>query len=77
MRITTTIPVNGAALREIRVRTGVGRIALADEVGIDKTYVTKIERGLRRVSPELYAGLNQALHISDQRVLRADLVEAS
>lgn len=69
----TTVEVNGYALREIRIRTGVdaGRCALA--VGIDRSYLSRIETGARvRVSPSTLIGLLDVLGIKDRRAILAN-----
>lgn len=69
---TTAVPINGAALREIRIRTGIGVAELAKEIGVGRPYITKIELGhSKRVSPEVFRALMAALDIRDQRVLRS------
>lgn len=69
--MTTTVPINGPVLRELRIRSGIGVSALAKEAGIGRPYLTKLELGhSKRVSPEVFASLMQALRITDQRVLR-------
>jgi transcriptional regulator with XRE-family HTH domain len=67
-----SIAINGAALREIRIRTGVAAVKLAKQLGISKAYMSQLEHGRRdRVSPELFVALCKALNIEDQRALRA------
>lgn len=69
---TTAVPINGAALREIRKRSGVSVADLAKEIGVSRPYVTKIEVGhSRRVSPEVYARLLKALDIRTYGALLA------
>lgn len=66
----TTIEVNGYALRELRVRSGIGVAELAEQVGVKRPYIAKIELGhSRRVSPKVYNALLNALAITDRRVL--------
>lgn len=67
---TTAVPINGAALRELRIRTGISVEGLAKEVGVGRAYVTKIELGYSlRVSPQVFDALLRALRIADRRVL--------
>lgn len=79
----TTIQVNGFALRELRMRSGLGVAELAERVGVKRPYIAKIELGhSQRVSPKVFNSLLSALTISDRRVLLAnphgiDLAEAS
>lgn len=71
-RPPTTIAINGAALRELRVRTGVSVKALAAEVGVSRPYITKIETGhSNRVSPTVFSAILRALNIQDRRALEA------
>lgn len=74
MSITaTTIEVNGFALRELRMRSGLGVAELAAQVGVQRPYIAKIELGhSRRVSPKVFNALLSALTIHDRRVLLAN-----
>jgi len=73
MSTATTVEVNGFALREIRVRTGLGVLDLANQVGVQRPYIAKIELGhSRRVSPKVFNALLSALAITDRRVLMAN-----
>lgn len=72
MPAATTVEINGYALREIRVRSGVGVKALADQMGCARSYIARMETGhTTRVSPEMFDRLNDALHITDKRTLMA------
>lgn len=79
----TTVEVNGFALRELRVRSGLGVAELAERVGVKRPYIAKIELGhSQRVSPKVFNSLLSALSINDRRVLLANphglvLAEAS
>lgn len=69
---TTAVPINGAALRELRIRTGVSVADLAVEIGVTRAYLTKIELGhSKRVSPTVFNALLSALRIADRRALLA------
>lgn len=69
----TTIEVNGYALRELRVRSGIGVADLAKQVGVQRPYIAKIELGhSKKVSPKVYNALLSALAITDRRVLMAN-----
>jgi transcriptional regulator with XRE-family HTH domain len=69
----TTIEINGYALRELRVRSGLGVAELAAEVEVQRPYIAKIELGhSRRVSPRVFARLVLALAIQDRRALLAN-----
>lgn len=69
---TTTVEVNGYALREIRVRSGIGVAELAEQVGVTRSYLAKIELGhSERCSPKVYSSLLAALDVKDRRALLA------
>lgn len=69
----TTVEINGFALREIRVRSGIAVLDLAKQVGVQRPYIAKIELGhSQRVSPKVFNALMQALSIQDRRVLLAN-----
>lgn len=75
---TTAIAVNGPALRELRIRTGIEVKDFADQVGVSRSYVTKVELGhSRRVSPEVYNKILTVLGIRDRRTLLADLQDVA
>jgi transcriptional regulator with XRE-family HTH domain len=66
----TTVEINGYALRELRVRSGLGVAEFASQIGVQRPYVAKIELGhSRRVSPKVYSAILAALSITDRRVL--------
>ncbi len=68
----TTVEVNGYALRELRIRSGLGVAELAAQVGVQRPYIAKIELGhSTRVSPKVYNAILAALTIQDRRVLMA------
>lgn len=69
----TTVEINGFALRELRMRSGLGVAQLAEQVGVQRPYIAKIELGhSRRVSPKVFNALLAALTITDRRVLLAN-----
>lgn len=69
----TTIEVNGFALRELRIRSGLGVAELAAEVGVQRPYIAKIELGhSQRVSPKIFNALLGVFSIEDRRVLLAN-----
>lgn len=73
MSTPTTVEINGFALRELRVRTGLAVMDLAKQVGVQRPYIAKIELGhSRRVSPKVFNALLSALAITDRRVLLAN-----
>lgn len=69
----TTVAINGYALRELRIRSGLGVADLAEAVGVKRPYIAKIELGhSRRVSPKVYKAITEALTLQDRRVLLAN-----
>lgn len=73
MNTPTTVEVNGFAIREIRIRSGLGVAELATSVGVQRPYIAKIELGhSRRVSPKVFTAILAALSITDRRVLLAN-----
>lgn len=74
----TTLEVHGPAIREIRLRSGMGTAELAAAVGVERPYIAKIELGhSRRVSPRVFNGLLAALSIKDRRAILANPYGAS
>ena len=70
---TTTLEVHGPAIREIRLRSGMGVAELAAAVGVERPYIAKIELGhSRRVSPRVFAAIIAALSINDRRAILAN-----
>lgn len=70
--LTTTVDINGYALREMRILTGIPIAALAEQVGVTRSYLAKIELGhSERVSPKVFAAIVAALKIKDRRALLA------
>ncbi|PWK81648.1 DNA-binding Xre family transcriptional regulator [Lentzea atacamensis] len=68
-----TIEVNGYALRVIRVLTGIDAGNFSAAVGVDRSYLNKLENGQKcRVSPSVFDALCRALSLKDRRALMAD-----
>ena len=64
------VEINGFALRVIRTRTGIDTKAFAEQVGIDRSYLNRLENGhRRRVQPSTLTAILDALALTDQRVL--------
>ena len=63
-RMTAKIGIEfGARLREIRQSKGIPQERLAELAGLDRTYISKIEKGQRNISLEIVAKLASALDI--------------
>ncbi|MCC7178435.1 MAG: helix-turn-helix transcriptional regulator [Acidobacteria bacterium] len=52
----------GNRIRELRARAGLSQEALADEAGLDRSYMSGVERGVRNVSVLALAKIAKALH---------------
>lgn len=69
----TTIEIHGPAVREIRMRSGLGVAELASAVSVQRSYIAKLELGhSRRVSPKVFNALIAALGIQDRRAIVAN-----
>lgn len=78
MTTQTTLAINGAVVRELRLRTGVSLTALAESAGIGKSYLSHIECGRRtRVSAVVLANLGDALGLADRRCITFPSVVAN
>jgi len=72
MTTATTIEINGYALRELRMRSGLGVAEFAAQVGVKRPYIAKIELGhSKRVSPAVFNAILSTLTIADRRALLA------
>jgi len=71
----SSVAINGFASRVIRERTGIKVQQLADALGCDRSYITKIELGTsKNVSVDFYKRLLEQLDIADHRTLLASPV---
>ena len=59
----------GGRVRELRRATGLSQEAFADRCGLDRTYISGIERGRRNVSLENLKVLAKALNVTLSRLL--------
>ncbi|EAO4574714.1 helix-turn-helix transcriptional regulator [Salmonella enterica] len=53
----------GAHLKELRLQAGLSQEAFADKCGLDRTYVSGIERGVRNPTLEVISILAAGLEI--------------
>lgn len=60
----------GERVRELRMRKGLSQEAFAAACGLDRTYISGIERGKRNVSLRNIALLAQTLSISISKLMR-------
>ncbi|MFI0915210.1 helix-turn-helix domain-containing protein [Streptomyces abikoensis] len=65
-----TFQVSGAALRRTRMRQGLGLKETADAAGISRSYLQRLETGIRQhMRPGTYVALRIALRVNDDRLL--------
>ncbi|EKZ6366752.1 MULTISPECIES: helix-turn-helix domain-containing protein [Klebsiella] len=64
MKNTSSIQAQfGAHLKKLRLQSGLSQEAFADKCGLDRTYVSGIERGVRNPTLEVINVLAQGLEI--------------
>lgn len=54
----------GARIKELRLELKLSQEALANEAGVDRTYMTDVENGRRNISVEVLERITKALGIS-------------
>ena len=59
----------GDNVRETRKRAGLSQEALAHEIGIDRTYISGIERGVRNPSLDVIVKLAERLKVEPSILL--------
>ncbi len=67
----------GTVLRQLRVEKGLSQEALALESGLDRTFVSMLERGLRQPTLSSLFALAEALQIPASRIVRLTEKEIS
>lgn len=74
-RPTTAVPINGEALRRIRIERGIEVADLARRIQVSRPYLTKLELGHSpRASASVHAALVRALQPEHRDAFRADRV---
>ena len=64
MKNTSSIQAQfGAHLKKLRLQSGLSQEAFADKCGLDRTYVSGIERGVRNPTLEVISVLAKVLEI--------------
>lgn len=64
MKNTSSIQTQfGAQLKKLRLQSGLSQEAFADKCGLDRTYVSGIERGVRNPTLEVISVLGKGLDI--------------
>ncbi|MDE9719642.1 helix-turn-helix domain-containing protein [Citrobacter cronae] len=65
MKNTSSIQAQfGAHLKKLRLQSDLSQEAFADKCGLDRTYVSGIERGVRNPTLEVLNVLSQGLEIT-------------
>lgn len=73
MPAPATVEVHGPAIREIRIRSGMGVAELAAAVGVTRPHIANIELGQRRrLTPKTFNAIVAALAITDRRAILAN-----
>ncbi|MFC7909007.1 helix-turn-helix transcriptional regulator [Streptomyces nigra] len=71
MHQPTTYEVDGDAIREERMRRGLTRAELAEQVGVTDRHIRHLENGTRqRMRRPSYVALRTALQATDERLRR-------
>lgn len=60
----------GSAIREVREQHGLSQERLGFEAGVDRTYVSSIERGHRNISFDNLVKIAEALDVKPSQILR-------
>lgn len=60
----------GIVLRQLRQKRNLSQEALALECGLDRTYVSLLERGLRQPSLKTVFALAESLNVRASRIVR-------
>ena len=60
----------GIVLRQLREKRGLSQEALALQCGLDRTYVSLLERGLRQPSLKTVFALAESLNVKASRFVR-------
>lgn len=65
MKNTSSIQAQfGAHLKRLRLQSGLSQEAFADKCGLDRTYVSGIERGIRNPTLEVISVLSKGLNVN-------------
>jgi hypothetical protein len=68
---TSSVGINGPAVRALRMSKGVGATAFAERLQCHRSYLGGIEIGsYRRVSPQMFSKIVAALALEDDRAIR-------
>ena len=62
----------GKRIKEIRIEKGISQVKMADALGCDPCYVSKMERGAKRISISRIVAVAEALNVSVDTLLGRD-----
>lgn len=60
----------GSRVRHFRNKQNISQAAFADRVGLDRSYLSGIERGMRAFSVTVLLDLAEALKVSPEQLLK-------
>lgn len=63
--------VVGSIIREMRQDTGLSQEALAEKIGIHRTYMSDLERGIRNPTIKVFCAIARALDVKGSAILAA------
>lgn len=69
---SSIVAIVAANVRRARATAGLSQEALAHQSGLDRTYVSQVERGKRNVTISVLARLAAALGTTPDRLLRRE-----
>lgn len=73
MSASTSVAINGPAIRELRKLLGMSVNLLAEEAEVDASYISNIEAGRRQtIPPHLFRKLVFSLRLQDPRAIIAN-----
>ena len=64
-------PIFGSVLRELRHKRGLSQEALADAAGVDRTFISMLERGVKQPSLSTLLALATPLGTSASKMVQA------
>lgn len=59
----------GTAIREVRLKRGLSQEALGLEAGLDRTYISSVERGRRNISFDSLVKIAETLDVKPSQLL--------
>ncbi len=69
-RVSGVEPIFGEVLKRVRIKKKLSQEELAFEAGVDRTFVSRLERGLKQPTITTLIGLGLALGVSAADLVR-------